>query len=403
MDRYFATTVKGIEPVLVKELEALGAKNLETTYGGVGFDGTRETAYRANLWLRTALRVLQPVATFHCASAADLYEAAYRIDWKDFVSPDGTLAVRANVRDNAALTHSKFAALKVKDAVCDRIRDDVGRRPNVDVENPDLPVDLHVGGTEATLSIDLSGDSLHRRGYRLARTEAPLRETLAAAIIDFTEWDPKTPFCDLMCGSGTFVIEAAIKAARIAPGLLGRAFALEKMPGFDRKLWDRLKEEARAGVRAKLDAPIAGFDKDRAAIATACENAERAGVDHLVRIDQQELARFKAPRPGGPGTIVVNPPYGERLGDEAALEPLYREIGDVFKREGQGYTGWVFTGSTRLAKSVGLRPSRKIPLWNGPIESRLLRFELYAASRKTKYLKKDAETRDASATNEEDR
>jgi putative N6-adenine-specific DNA methylase len=389
MERYFATTVKGIEPMLLKELEGLGAKTLEPGSGGVGFEADIETAYRANLWLRTALRVLQPVANFHCATADDLYRAAYHVDWKKLVSPDGTMAVRANVRDNVNITHSKFAALKVKDAVCDRIRDDVGRRPNVDVESPDLALDLHLAGSEGVLSIDMSGDSLHRRGYRLERTEAPLRETLAAAIVDFTGWEGKTPFVDLMCGSGTFVIEAALKAARMAPGLLGRSFAFERLLDFDRKLWDRVTAEARKGVRATLDVPILGFDKDRDAIATSRANAKRAGVEHLVKFETQPLSAWKAPVAGGPGTIVVNPPYGERMGDEKSLEPLYTEIGDVFKREGQGYTGWVLTANKKLGQAVGLRPSAKIPLWNGPLESRLLKFELYAASRKTKYQKKD--------------
>jgi putative N6-adenine-specific DNA methylase len=387
VERYFATTVKGIEPVLTRELEGLGATNLEPATGGVGFEGDLATCYRVNLWSRTALRVLKPVAEFQCASADDLYREAREVDWTRHVSVSGTIAVRANVRDNPSLTHSKFAALKTKDAVCDFFREKSGRRPDVNVEDPDLPLDLHVAGALAILSVDTSGESLHRRGYRLERVEAPLRETLASAIIGFTEWKGETPFVDLMCGSGTLPIEAALLALDRAPGLLGRKFAFERAPDFDAALWKKCKDDARA--RAKRALPggkICGFDKDPRAIATARENAKRAGVDEFIEFRIQELSQWKAPRPG-PGVIIVNPPYGERLGQETALEPLYEKIGDVFKQEGQGYTGWVFTGNLRLAKKVGLRSKRRITLYNGAIESRLLEFELYAASRKSKYAK----------------
>lgn len=389
MERYFATTVKGIEPVLQRELEALGARKIEPTTGGVAFEGDKALGYKANLWLRTALRVLRPVAEFQCASADDLYREAREVDWTRYMSESGTLAVRANVRDNPALTHSKFAALKTKDAICDFFREKTGRRPDVDTENPDLPLDLHVGGALATLSVDMSGESLHRRGYRLERVEAPLRETLAAAIVGFTGWEGRTPFVDLMCGSGTLPIEAALLALDRAPGLLRQRFAFERAPDFDRALWQKLKDEARG--RAKRSLPggkILGFDKDPKAIQTARENARRAGVEDTIELRIQELSAWKAPVEGGPGTIVVNPPYGERLGQEQALEPLYEQIGDTFKQKGQGYTGWVFTGNLRLAKKVGLRSARRITLWNGAIESRLLEFELYAASRKSKYTKK---------------
>jgi putative N6-adenine-specific DNA methylase len=388
VNRYFATTVKGLEPVLASELEALGAQKVTPSWGGVAFEGDTATCYRANLWLRTALRVLEPVAEFACASADDLYRNALYVDWTRHLSESGTLAVHANVRDNPALTHSKFSALKVKDAVCDFFRDRTGKRPDVNVEDPDLPLDLHVAGTQATISIDTSGESLHRRGYRQKRVEAPLRETLAAAIIGFTAWKGETPFVDLMCGSGTLPIEAALLALDMAPGL-SRSFAFERGPRFDRPLWEKVKAEARG--RAKKTLPggtILGLDKDPKAVATARENAERAGVASVIELRVQELARFKPPVPGGPGTLVVNPPYGERLGQEAALEPLYEQIGDIFKKEGTGYTGWVFTGNLRLAKKVGLRSARRITLWNGPIESRLLEFELYAASRKSKYAKR---------------
>lgn len=388
MDRYFATTVRGTEPVLARELEALGAKNVEPAMGGVAFEGDKALGYKANLWLRTALRVLRPVAEFQCNSAHDLYRGAHDVDWKRYLHEMGTLAVSANVRDNPAFNHSKFAALKTKDAIVDYFRDKTGTRPSVDLDNPDLPVDLYIAGPMATISIDMSGDSLHRRGYRLARVEAPLRETLAAAIIAFTGWKGETPFIDLMCGSGTLPIEAALLATDHAPGL-GRSFAFERASDFDKALWEKLKAEAQSRIKKSLPGGlIQGFDKDGQAIQTAKENARRAGVLDLIEFRVQDVAQFQAPKPDGPGTIVVNPPYGERLGDEETLAPLYEKIGDTFKQRAQGYTGWVFTGSLKLAKKVGLRSARRITLWNGPIECRLLEFELYAASRKSKYTKK---------------
>ncbi|MEZ0229045.1 MAG: class I SAM-dependent RNA methyltransferase [Planctomycetota bacterium] len=384
MKRYFATTVRGIEPMLVSELQALGAKNVEAGTGGVHFEGDKALCYKANLWLRTALRVLEPVAELQVTSAEDLYRGALSVDWTKYITENDTLAVYANVRDNPALTHSKYAALKTKDAICDFFRDRTSVRPSVDVDNPKLPLDLYISGPLAIISIDTSGESLHRRGYRLARVEAPLRETLAAAIIAFSGWKGETPFIDLMCGSGTLPIEAALLATDHAPGL-NRSFAFERANDFDAALWSKLKKEAEGRIKKSLPGGlIQGFDKDGQAIQTAKENARRAGVLDLIEFRVQDLAQFAAPKEG-PGVIVVNPPYGERLGDEKKLESLYEKIGNTFKQKAQGYTGWVFTGNLRLAKTVGLRSARRITLWNGPIESRLLEFELYAASRKSKY------------------
>ncbi|MHB0977419.1 MAG: THUMP domain-containing class I SAM-dependent RNA methyltransferase [Candidatus Aquicultorales bacterium] len=372
--RLFATTAKGVEPVLAKEISSIGGHDIAEETGGVRFSGDMALIYRANLWLRTANRVLMPIASFRCPSEEHLYEGVRKIDWKAHLTPSMTLAIDANVRDSA-ITHSKYAALKAKDAVVDNMRARFGSRPNVDVSDPDVRINLHIARDTCDLSLDTSGSSLHKRGYRVGLVEAPLKETLAAAIVDLTEWDCAVPFVDPMCGSGTILIEAALKAARIAPGSLGRKFGFERWLGFDRKLWKSLLEEA-AGRRVKKPSvSIEGYDRAQKAIDAARANASKATVERIVSFDRTPISNLGART--GPGAVVLNPPYGERLGDKKELESLYKEIGDVFKHTFKGYTGYVFTGNLDLAKRIGLRASKRIVLYNGPIESRLLKFELY--------------------------
>jgi len=244
----------------------------------------------------------------------------------------------------------------------------------VDTKDPDLRVNVHLVKNRCTISLDTSGAPLDRRGYRLARTEAPLRETLAAALIELTGWDGTVPLVDPMCGSGTIPIEAALKAGRRAPGLL-RQFGFERWSTFDRALWQRLVREARDEALATVPVPIVGSDQSAKAVATARENSERAGVAGVIQLAQRELDDFSPPP--GPGILLVNPPYGQRLGEEEALKPLYRQLGDIMKQRCKGYTAYLFTGSSELAKCVGLKATRRIVLFNGPLECRLLKYELY--------------------------
>ncbi|HEY3374912.1 MAG TPA: THUMP domain-containing protein [Candidatus Aquicultor sp.] len=371
--RLFVSAAKGVEPVLAGELTALGMKDVRQDAGGVSFTGTKADMYRANLWLRTANRILLPVREFICRSDDELYEGMRRIDWRRYLTPKMTLAIDANVRDSA-IKHSKYAALKAKDAIVDQLRELLGSRPSVDTADPDLRINIHIVNNECTISLDSSGESLHKRGYRVEPVEAPLKETLAAAIVEYTEWDMRSPFIDPMCGSGTIVIEAALKAANIAPGLIHKTFGFQRWLDFDAGLWKSLLKDAEAQRKGHARTTIRGYDASSRAIRAAMTNARAAGVDFVPFI-RKDLADFTPPP--GPGIIVLNPPYGERIGDKQQLEGLYKLIGDVFKQRCKGYTGYVFTGNPDLAKAIGLKASQRIVLFNGPIESRLLKFELY--------------------------
>jgi putative N6-adenine-specific DNA methylase len=374
VQEFFATTGKGVEELLAEELRALGHGDAVVESGGVRFSGETADCWRANLWLRTANRVLMPLTIFPCSSPQELYDGVRAVAWNDWLTPDMTLAVDCNLRDSA-ITHSGYGALKTKDAIVDVLRDLHGRRPCVDPRDPDLRVNVHLVKNRCTVSIDTSGAPLDRRGYRLDRTEAPLRETLAAALVALTGWDGTVPLADPMCGSGTILIEAALRATRRAPGLLRGGFGFQRWPGFDPVLWARLLSEAREAALSGLTVPILGRDRLPKALEIARQNVSRAGVGNLVTLSQGDVRDFTPPP--GPGVLLFNPPYGQRLSEEEALKPLYRQIGDVMKQRCTGYTAYLFTGSPELAKCVGLKASRRFVLFNGPIECRLLKYELY--------------------------
>jgi len=372
--QFFATTAKGVEEVLAAELVRLGVNGVAIESGGVRFTGGLEAAYRANLWLRCASRVLMPLAEFACETPEELYQGARTVAWNEYVTPSMTLAVDCNLRDSA-LTHSGFVALKTKDAIVDEVRDRCGSRPNVDSKDPDLRVNVRLFRNRCTISLDSSGTPLDRRGYRLDRHEAPLKENLAAALVELSGWDGSVPFLDPMCGTGTIAIEAALKALRVPPGFLRAGFGFQRWPGFDRGLWARLVEEGRQGMLTALPAPVSGSDISHSAVAMAVENARRAGVLDKLTLGRGAIAELSPPP--GPGVMIFNPPYGKRLGEEEELRPLYKEIGDVMKKRCKGYTAYLFTGNLELAKCVGLKASRRIVLYNGPIECRLLKYEMY--------------------------
>lgn len=369
--RLFVTCGRGIEPILADELRALGAADVAAGRGGVACRGDRALVYRANLWLRTAVRVLCPLLETAVASTDELYDAVQTIDWSRHMTPGHTLAVDANVRDSH-ITHSQYAARRVKDAICDQFVARAGRRPSVDAERPMVGLNLHVYRDVATLSLDSSGDSLHKRGYRPVQTRAPLNEALAAALVLRTGWRGEVAFVDPLCGSGTLPIEAAWLALRRPPGLTRRHFGFMGWMDYDVAQWAQLRDEARRGVLKALPAAVSGSDARGDAVAMATANARAAGIGHLLRFARQDVRDFRAPA-GPPGVIVCNPPYGERLGDERELVGLYRLLGEVIRRC-EGWSAWVFTGNARLAREIGLRPAEEVALFNGKIPCRLLRY-----------------------------
>jgi putative N6-adenine-specific DNA methylase len=339
----------------------------------VAFVTDRAGLYRANLWLRTASRVLVKLAAFPCSSPAELYAGVHAITWHELITPDMTLAVDCSLRDSA-LTHSGFVALKTKDAVVDRIRESCGSRPNVDTTSPDVRINVHLHKNICTVSLDSSGDSLDRRGYRLERNEAPLRETLAATVVALTGWDGTIPLADPMCGSGTIPVEAALMAAGIPPGL-HRQFGFQRWQDFDSALWNRLCSEAEVGIRTLPVGLVTGYDLDGKALLLAGRNTNNAGLHGQIHYFHAALQDFRPE--GEKGVVIINPPYGMRLGADDDLRELYCQIGDIMKKYCRGWTGYVLTGNLELAKYIGLKASRRFVLYNGAIECRLLKYELY--------------------------
>ncbi len=369
----FAAVPRGAEELAATELAALGISDITPGKGGVAFRSDRAGLYRANLWLRTASRVLVQVAAFPCSGPTELYAGVHAIAWQERITPDMTLAVDCSLRDST-LTHSGFVALKTKDAVVDRIREACGSRPNVDTTSPDVRINVHLHKNICTISLDSSGDSLDRRGYRLERNEAPLRETLAAAVVALTGWDGSMPLADPMCGSGTIPVEAALMAAHIPPGL-NRRFGFQNWLDFDNGLWDGICADATEGIRRLPTGLITGYDLDSRALLLAGRNATKAGLEGQIHFFHAALQDF---RPAGDrGVVILNPPYGKRLGEEDDLRELYCQIGDVMKKYCRGWTGYVLTGNLELAKYIGLKASRRYVLFNGAIECRLLKYDLY--------------------------
>lgn len=384
MPAFYVNCAKGLEHLLARDLEAAGIKGAKQERAGASFEGTLENAYRLCLYSRVANRVLMPIARFAAPDPKKLYAGMKAIKWSDHLDVHGTLAIDV-VSVNSEINHTQFAAQKAKDAIVDQFLSVAGARPSVEFETPSIRIHIHLKDNQAQVSLDLSGQSLHRRGYRADGRMAPLKETLASAILLEMGWaeraDRGESLVDLMCGSGTFAIEAALIASHTAPGLMREYFGFVGWKQHDAALWKRLRDEARAQVREKpaKGQRMIGWDQDRYAITAAIENARLAGMTAWVHFEKQELGHGTPP--AGPGLVLVNPPYGERLGEVEALKPLYRQIGDVFKKQFPGYAGGVLTGSPILAKEVGLRASQRVPVWNGALESRLLKFELYASTR----------------------
>ncbi|MBL9087190.1 MAG: RNA methyltransferase [Planctomycetia bacterium] len=370
---YFAPCSLGVEAALTAELVELGARDLSTRPGGVSFRGDRRLGYLANLWLRSAVRVQDLLLRAPARGKDELYDAVYRIDWAQHMRLDQTLAVDASVRDSA-LTHSSFVALTVKDAIVDQFRARRGRRPSVNVNAPDLPLKVVLKADQLTIWRNLSGDSLHRRGYHALQVKSPLNEATAAGLLRLAAWDRASPLVDPMCGSGTFVIEAAMLAADRAPGL-ERRFAFERWPDLDAELLRTLRAEARARAKPTLPFPLEGSDRHGGAIAIARRSAEHAGVGALARFSVEDAARF-TPSCAPPFTVLCNPPYGERIGEGDDLVASWRALGRFLAERCRGARAFVLCGNREMVPHLGLESGRQFSVMNGQIECRLLEYDL---------------------------
>lgn len=374
MNQYFATVARGLETLAAQELEQLGAHSVEPGFCGAAFEGDRNLLYRVNLWARLPFRILMKVDEFPCHDAEELYRGIQKLDWSKYLTPDMTLAVNATGKSDR-LNHTHFTALQVKNAIVDQQEENFGQRSNVELQQPDVRISVHINRDVCTVSLDSSGNSLHRRGYRPAVGSAPLKESLAAALIQLSGWQPEQMFYDPLCGSGTLPLEASLKALNIAPGLFRERFGFETWLDFDSLLLEKLIAEARDSQRELLPAPIWGSDGDENAIAQAMANAENCGVLDCVYFSQIELADVFAP--ADTGVLLCNPPYGERLGKDMDLGAFYKKLGDIFKQRFKGWTAFVLSGNKELSQSIGLKSSQRISVYNGTIPCQLMKYELY--------------------------
>ncbi len=369
---YFAPCSPGLEGLLADEVRTAGGSRIREDRGGVSFQGERRVGYHLALWSRVAVRVLEELARARIQQPDDLYPMAQRLRWSKYLAPGQTLTVFSAVTGRH-VRHSHYAALRIKDAVVDQLRDETGARPDVDRDDPDLPLKIVVRDRVATLSRDLAGDSLHRRGWRPVQVRSPVNEALGAGLVQLTGWDRRSALADPMCGSGTLVIEAAHLAGDRAPGLR-RRFALERWPDFDEALWGSLLQEAEArwaAGKAQLP-PLLGHDHHEGALAIARDSAVRAEVEDAITWSCGDVLDF-APPPTA--TFVVNPPYGIRLGEGDDLEESWRRLGEFLRAQGPGHA-WVLSGDPALTPLLQMRASRRIPVVNGGLDCRWLNYPL---------------------------
>lgn len=375
-----AKTLFGFEDILANELRMLGAQNVEQGVRMVSFYGDKGFMYKANLSLRTALKILKPIKTFKVFDEESLYKGVQSIDWSDILLATQTFVIDATVYSES-FNNSLFVVLKSKDAVVDQFRDQFGSRPSIDKQHPDVRIHVHIQKDICTVSLDTSGASLHHRGYRTSTNIAPINEVLAAGILMLSGWRGQSDFVDPMCGSGTLLVEAAMIACNIPPNINRREFAFEKWRDWDEDLFDKIEESLLNKIK---DFPyqIIGYDKAPSAVRKAQDNVQNANLDEYITIEQQSFFDTKK-ETNGPLHMVFNPPYGERL--DIDMERFYREIGDTLKQSYPQTEAWFITGNVEALKYVGLKTARRIKLFNGKIESRLVRYDIYAGSKKAKF------------------
>lgn len=374
------STYAGLEEVLAKELQVLGGRDIERHTRAVSCTGDKGFVYKANFSLRTALRVMVTLNNFKFRDDKGLYDGVKEVEWSSFINPDQTISVRCTLSSDA-FTNNLYPALKAKDAIVDYFREKTGKRPDVDRQDADVQVSLFIHERTCTVQLNSSGASLHLRGYRQDVDKAPMSEVLAAGLILLTGWEGPRPLVDFMCGSGTIPIEAALIAARIPPGVFRDKYAFEKWPDFDEELFTTIRNKQVERI-AETPVKIFGNELVRRIADKANENVEAAKVEDIVTITSMDYRDFEPPVNGG--IVITNPPYGEKL-EQEDLQEFYKEMGDTLKRRYSGYTAWIFTGTPEAHKWVGLRPSRKIPLFNGAIECRFMKYELFTGSKKDLY------------------
>lgn len=366
-----AKTFMGLENVLAQELTLLGANNVQIGRRMVSFSGNKEMMYRANFQLHTAIRILKPIAHFKAKSAEDMYEEVKKIDWSRYIQKGKTFSVDSVVYSEE-FRNSRFVTYKVKDAIVDQFRESTGERPNISISNPDIRLNIHIAEDNATLSLDSSGESLHRRGYRQESVEAPLNEVLAAGMILMTGWKGDTDFIDPMCGSGTILIEAALIARNVSPGVFRKDFAFEKWPDFDQDLFDRIYNDD--SQERAFTHHIYGYDIDMKAVNTARLNVKAAGLTKDITIERQDFKDFK--KPAEKSIMVMNPPYGERISTPNLLA-TYKMIGERLKHEFGGNEAWVLSYREECFDQIGLKPSIKIPVFNGSLECEFRKYAMF--------------------------
>jgi len=378
--RFIAKTITGLEEVLAKELLRLGAREVEPLFRAVAFTGDKGFLYKSNFCLHTALRILVPIHSFEVSDEQSLYNAIKKMPWEDYLEANDSLAIDT-VLSTRFFSHSQFISQKAKDAIVDRFREKFQVRPDVDLKNPTLRINLHINENICNVSFDSSGESLHKRGYREQTNLAPMNEVLAAGLVKLSGWQKHQPLIDPMCGSGTILIEAALIAANIPPGYYRELFGFMKwrkfMP-FDEELWKTITDGAIGRIDAS-DIQIIGGELSHHVARKAKENVKLARVEDMVQIRECDFREFDPPE--RKGVVIVNPPYGERM-DKDDLTELYKSIGDTFKKKFTGYDCWLITSNKEALKHLGLRTSRRIPVFNGPLECRFVKYEMYMGSKK---------------------
>ncbi len=377
-----AKTLFGFEEILARELRDLGAQDVKVGNRVVSFYGDTGFMYKANLCLRTAVRILKPITSGKVRNEKELYDFIQSIVWKEYLDVNDTFAIYATV-NSTLFNHSQFIALKTKDAIVDKFRDETGNRPSVDLDYPDLTINIHIQQDVCTVSLDSSGGSLHHRGYRTATNVAPINEVLAAGLLLLSGWNGQCDFMDPMCGSGTMAIEAAMIACNIPPNLNRKEFAFEKWLDWDMDLYEKIEEVCLKKTR-DFRYSIIGMDKEGATVRKANKNVENANLSDFITIKEGDFFESNKELEGSLH-MVFNPPYDERL--EINIEEFYSKIGDTLKKSYPGTNAWFITGNLEALKHVGLRPSRKIKVFNGKLEAKLVKYEMYAGSKRTKFQK----------------